>query len=191
MRVQLAPSTRQTNPVYTVSFTVFKINFSIILPPTSRFSKWSFPSGATDKILYILLLPVTHATCPPISSSLFFIVLQTSGNQYEPRSSPSRSFAQLLRSTLFSNISDYEIYMFLMCAVRNSYTYVTNHNRTLIKYHTMYTQYKCALIKYMFYQCAFVGLSHECKYRSRRLYLNFAHQAENSPSLLPVTYITV
>jgi hypothetical protein len=106
---------------------------------------------------------------------LSYIVLATSGDQYEPRSSPSRSFAQLLFSTLFSNISSYEIYMFLICALSNICTYVTKHNCTPIKYHIMYTQCKCTLIKYMFYQCAFVGLLHKCKYRSLRPYLNFAH----------------
>jgi len=61
---------------------------------------------------------------------LSFIVLATSGDQYEPRSSPLRSFVHVLVSTVFWNISAYEIYMFLICALKNICTYVTNHNCT-------------------------------------------------------------
>ena len=121
---------------------------------------------------------------------LGFIVLATFGAQYEPRSSPSPSFVHLLVSILFSNISAYELYMFLICALRNICTYVTNHNCTLIKYHILYTC-KCTLIKYIFYQCVFAGLLRKCKYRSLRLHLTFAHQVEDFPCLLPVIYITV
>ena len=122
---------------------------------------------------------------------LSFILLATSGDQYEPRSSPSRSFVQRLVSNLFLNISTYEIYMFLICALKNICTHVTNHNFTTIKYHILHTQCKYTLIKYIFYQCAFVGLLHKCKYRGLCSYLNFAHQAVKFLSLLPVTYITV
>jgi hypothetical protein len=136
---------------------------------------------------------LTRHTCHMSTHLIVLIlsVLATSGDQDKPRSSPSRSFVQLLVSTLFSNISANEIYMFLICTLKNISTHVTNHNCTMIKYHILYTQCKYTLIKYIFYQCAFVGLLHKCKYRGLRPYPNFAHQAENFPSLLPVTHITV
>jgi hypothetical protein len=81
------------------------------------------------------------------------IALATFGDQYEPRSSPSSSFVQLLVSILFSNISAHKIYMFLICALKNIGTYVTNHNCTLIKYHILYAQCKCTLIKLYIYIC--------------------------------------
>lgn len=160
-RLQLAPPIRHTNPAHTVSFSVFKLNFSIIIPSTSRFFQviLSFRCNRQNPLHTSLVRHTGNMSTHLIV--LGFIVLATFGDQHEPRRSPSPSFVHLLVSTLFSNISAYELYMFLICALRNICTYVTIHNCTLIKYHVLYTC-KCTLIKYIFYQCAFACLLLKC-----------------------------
>jgi hypothetical protein len=54
----------QMNSVHTFQSYFPKIPSNIILPSTSRYSEWSFPSGFPTKIFYAFLICPMRAVCP-------------------------------------------------------------------------------------------------------------------------------
>ena len=108
----LCPEPLQSSPWSPFHF--LKILFNIILPFTSRSSKWFFPSGFPTKTLYTPLLSSIRATCHAHLNLLDFITRTILDEQYRSLSSslcnflhfpvtPSLLGPNILLNTLFSN----------------------------------------------------------------------------------------
>ena len=80
------------NPFHYSPFCLFKVHINIILPSTSGFSKWFFPSGLHTKTLYTSLVSPIPATWSAHLILLDLITRIIFGEQYRSLSSSLCSF---------------------------------------------------------------------------------------------------
>jgi hypothetical protein len=64
----LVPVLSHVYPVHDFPHYIPKIHSNIIFPPTPTSFEWSLSFTFPNKILYVVLVPPTRATCAPISS---------------------------------------------------------------------------------------------------------------------------
>jgi len=63
-----------------------KIRFNIILPPTSRYSEWPFPSGLQTKIVYAFIITYSTFTTHHISIWIMVQFIESLTVQFSPAS---------------------------------------------------------------------------------------------------------